>query len=853
MMIPRTLRLALLLVPGAWAASAALEAPAAHPETAVSLPATATVQQVDLEKVLADRARAASSLSEEEFWQEVSTLSDLARQAGAETADRALDALLAKPAELGERGTLLLAATRFASEDADLDPIAATLGELLKSKDGEVARGAAGMLADARFAELDADRVDALLESLVAGAKDAERDPETRMDFAVAAWVRGASPEKLVARDEMQAFLASSDPHLRELAALSLARVGDVETPREELERVAKLPGPEGQLAASFLKADWQREYYESKLRKQRERMQSELEDQAPAQDLAQIDRLIRLIQTRHIEGDSVKRDQLLDAAMDGMLQSLDTHSSYLPSAVFDKFEQDLEGEYGGIGAYVQEDPNDNLFTITRPIYSGPAYKANLRSDDKVVQIDDWPTIENGRSKETDDIITRLKGKPGTTVKLYIWRRGMDPGLITRPTEDMAVEITRELITVPPMRADVLPGGVGLIELSTFSGVAGQELGAVMKQMVKAGVTGVILDLRNNAGGLLEQAQAVADLFLPKGKLIVTTEERVRPPVKLYSEHDPVIPENMPVAVLVNRFSASASEIVAGALQDHGRAVLVGERSYGKGSVQNLVPLGLDDDFDDENGNHRHDNWEKLTRDWNGNGKFDFAPRAKLTIARWLIPSGRSIHRELDDEGRIVSLGGVQPDFDVAARRWDGWRLEEMRKLVRDRKVREWVLQQWPKEKELLTQLADNDGKDPSRYPGFEEFYQSLGTVLPEDDVRYLVRSEVRRLVQDERGSAFPEGDYQEDLQLQKAIQIVLDKLGHSASEYLPYASTFEDLTTGSSGDRLVSAAEPGVSPEGRREVRDALAILARAKGENGELSQESLDRLHDLLIKLDH
>src|SRR5262249_15781449 len=146
-----------------------------------------------------------------------------------------------------------------------------------------------------------------------------------------------------------------------------------------------------------------------------------------------------------------------------------------------------------------------------------PAYKAGLHTDDKIVRIDDWPTLTASGSKPTDDIIKRLKGKPGTTVKLYVWRHGMDPALIDRPTEEMAIEITREEITIPPVKSQPPPGNVGLVQLTTFSRVASEELRAKISDMLKHGTKAVILDLRNNAGGLLTEARDVANLFLPKG------------------------------------------------------------------------------------------------------------------------------------------------------------------------------------------------------------------------------------------------------------------------------------------------------------------------------------------------
>src|SRR5690606_15964047 len=151
----------------------------------------------------------------------------------------------------------------------------------------------------------------------------------------------------------------------------------------------------------------------------------------------------------------------------------------------------------------------------------------------------------NGVSRDQDEIIRRLKGKPGTTVRLYIWQRGMDPNLIDRPTGDMIVDIERALITIPPLKADLLPGGIGLIELSAFSNVASEQLEKSLELMDETGVNGIILDLRNNPGGLLREARNVADLFLPKDKLVVKTESRIEPTELLHTRNAALVPDSI--------------------------------------------------------------------------------------------------------------------------------------------------------------------------------------------------------------------------------------------------------------------------------------------------------------------
>lgn len=754
---------------------------------------------------------------------------------------RTLDAKLADSAKLSEKAVLFLCCARMNSAELDRATMATRLVTLLDSHDGEVARGAAQLLQNKTFRELKDKEQDAVVEALTKAAADGDRAPELRLEAAVALHVQGGVDGQRAARKEMMDFLQSSDLRLRTQAALTLARVGDVETPRKELERLALLPGEQGELADAYLKQDQIRRLYDGRVRKLLAEKEGDIANPALGpglkgkDDLLRIERMIALIGRSSLEGDQHKREDLIDAALDGMLRSLDEHSSYLTSKSYARMEQELlSAEYGGIGAYVGEDPDDHLFTITRPIYSGPAYKAGLHSDDKIVRIDDWPTFGPEGSRPTEEIIKKLKGKPGTTVKIYVWRRGMDPALIDRPSEEMAVSIEREMIEIPPVQGQLLPGGIALVELSTFSNVASKLLQQKLAEFRSQGMKAVVLDLRSNSGGLLNEAVAVSNLFLPKDTLIVTTESRRDDPEKNYTDRNPFVPMEMPVCVLVNRFSASASEIVSGALQDHQRATIVGQRSFGKGSVQNLLPIPgeADDAFKDENGNRHHDSWEPLVVDHNGNGEFDFGPRARMTIARYLLPSGRSIHRELDADGKILAEGGVEPDDKVDPRRWETWKLEEMNKLQRDkdRRIRAWLDREYPKNKKLFSELADCDMDDPQRYPGFDELYNSLGTVLSAQDVRFLVRLQVRRRVQDDRGAAFPEGDYQEDPQLQESIRVLLGKLATPVEAIPQYAATFDAKVNDGQKTQANTILASNLSDSARSDLRSALSLIKDGK-----------------------
>ncbi len=805
-------------------------------------------EAVDLERVLRERSAQAESLSREELWLEVSRRNLLVEQGDQESLDALLDRLLRDPKGvegIGPRGLLLWVGLRAAGPDPDWKLLAPLVAPLLDSPDPEVVLAAAETFTAVEpklLREIATDTLIKLRQTLTAISEDGDRAPELRVEAAVAAVPLGEGKPRKV----LEGFLRSTDPDLHELGVLGMARVGLSEAVEAELVKLTSAPGRVGVLARAL----------EDQLEVRRI-MQRRVDialsngpEVAPLNglpsELDRVEKVVEVVRQLHLEGDLHTRDELIDAALDGMLQSLDQHSSYFSPEEYKKFEQELEAEYGGIGAYVGTDPGDGIFTITRPIYSGPAYRAHITTDDKIVRIDDWPTL----GKDVDEIIKRLKGRPGTDVKLYIWRRGMDPSLIDRPTEEMALVLRREQITIPPVQAEMLPGSIGLVELSTFSRVAAHELAKPIEEMLAQGMKGLVFDLRNNTGGLLDEAVAVAGLFLPQKTKVVSTEGRTGEGRSYPTRTKPILPPDMPVVVLVNRFTASASEIVSGALQDHDRAVLIGQRTYGKGSVQRLikVPDQAEDEYEDENGNQRWDNWEPITKDWNGNGEFDFAPYMKLTIERYLLPTGRSIHREVDSEGNVLSPGGVEPDQEVPAERIAAWRLQEMLELRKSGKVNEWVRSAFDKDRALFERLALSDNKDPHAYPGFGEFYSGLETALSEEDVRFLVRIEARRLVQDVRGEAFPQGDYEDDLQLQAAIRTIFEKLGSKAEDVPEYARVFEEQPDVRPREGVEIASGESRDPAS---IEKALSLIAEARGEGGKISEKDLQELSDILSKL--
>lgn len=797
----------------------------------------------DLESLVAGEI--AEAAGRDDLWTRALELRDAERLGAAGELDRILDRYLSQPDSLTPEAVLLLVTARLQGTDADAVLLYLALSPVLSSADEDRATEAAGLFADQVFKALRGERKDELVRRLLDGARDAARAPEYRLRFAQTAHAIGSGTEGRDARAEIQAFLESEDANLRALGALTLAslRGEPVEGRlRMELERLARIPDERGELAASYLKQSSLKDLHDRRLKDLRDKYQDEGGNIPP--ELREFVTVLRMVEGLHLEGGDVDQQDLLHAAINGMLHWMDQHSSYFPPEVFAKFFQDLEAEYGGIGAYVDEDPDNGLFTIIRPIYSGPAYKAGLLTDDKIVRIGDWPTL----GKDVDEIIKRLKGEPKTKVQLYIWRRGMDPELIERPTPDMIVEVERQRIEIPAGSHQLLPGGIGLVELDTFSDPAQRQLQEAIASMQKDGLRALVLDLRSNSGGLLTQAREVADLFLEKGKVVVSTEGRGDgKPETLRTRDDAIVPPEMPIVVLTGRFTASAAEIVSGALQDHGRAKLVGKRTFGKGSVQQLIPVNWEGDQDDEwtdvNQDDIWDPWEPITVDHDGDGEVDYAPRIKLTVARYLLPSGRSIHRQLNRDGEIIEEGGVVPDVEIDAPLIEGWRLVERDRLLKEGKIREYVDRQWPANHEPFKQLALNDNKDTSLYPQFDALMTECATTLPRDDVRRLVRAEIRRRVQDDRGAAFPRGDFVEDIQLQKAIEVALEQLGESYETFAEFDHVF-DVERGETG----SPSDLALRSFGADELSRARALILEARDGGHELSREELDEVLGIL-----
>ena len=316
----------------------------------------------------------------------------------------------------------------------------------------------------------------------------------------------------------------------------------------------------------------------------------------------------VSIIRADYVE--EKKSKDLMYGALKGLLASLDPYSQFMDPDTYNEMKVETEGEFGGIG--IEITMKDDLLTIISPIDDTPAYKAGLKAGDKIVKIDG--TIV--KDLTLIEAVKKLRGKPGTDVNI----------IILRETDKKLLEftITRSIIKIASIKkAEMLEPGIGYIRISEFQENTPKDLSDALKKIEVENLKGLVLDLRNNPGGLLDVAVDVAGKFLEEGKIVVTTKGRVESQNFEFKSKNKNHHLDYPIVVLINGGSASASEIVAGALQDYKRAILLGTKSFGKGSVQTVVPMS------------------------DGSA-------IRLTTSKYFTPKGRSIHGE-----------GIAPDIVV--------------------------------------------------------------------------------------------------------------------------------------------------------------------------------------------
>ncbi len=326
---------------------------------------------------------------------------------------------------------------------------------------------------------------------------------------------------------------------------------------------------------------------------------------------------ILSLLEANYVE--DVNSDELIDGAIKGLLKVLDPHTSYLPPESFKQMQVETSGKFGGLG--IEISIRDGILTVVAPIEDTPADRAGMQANDKIIKIEDESTLEMNLT----DAVNMLRGERGSTVTITVLREGVD-----KPFE---VSITRDVIKVKSVKFKEYQNNIGYVKIRSFSKTTSRDLDHAIEELNKGNMEKLILDLRNNPGGLLNQAVEVADRFLPAENLIVYTQGKTDDQNMRFTTQNRGGRVDFPMIILVNGGSASASEIVAGALQDLNRAVIVGTQTFGKGSVQTIIPLS------------------------DGSA-------LRLTTARYYTPSGKVIQSEGITPDIIVEMPLRKPDSE---------------------------------------------------------------------------------------------------------------------------------------------------------------------------------------------
>jgi len=332
-------------------------------------------------------------------------------------------------------------------------------------------------------------------------------------------------------------------------------------------------------------------------------------EKQLPLEDLRKFTEVFARIKGAYVE--EVSDSELLESAIKGMLSDLDPHSTYLAPKDYEELEESTSGEFGGLG--IEVGMENGFVKVISPIDDTPAQKAGVQAGDLIIKLDEKPV----KGMSLEEAVNLMRGKPGTVLTLTIMRDGQ-----SAPIE---IDVTRNIIKVTSVKSRMLESGYGYVRITQFQAETGRQFRQALSNLEEdfgSDLKGLVIDLRNNPGGVLQAAVEASDALLDSG-LIVYTEGRIQSSRLRFSAKKGDLMEGTPIVVLINGGSASASEILAGALQDHKRAVVMGTQSFGKGSVQTIIPL-------------------------------DETHAIKMTTARYFTPDGRSIQAK-----------GITPDIEV--------------------------------------------------------------------------------------------------------------------------------------------------------------------------------------------
>ena len=387
---------------------------------------------------------------------------------------------------------------------------------------------------------------------------------------------------------------------------------------------------------------------------------------------------VLSLIESNYVE--PIEKDSMIEGAISGMVKSLDPHTSYMPPVSYKEMQAETTGKFGGLG--IEISVRDGVLTVVSPIEDTPAFKVGIEPGDKIIKIEDESTLD----MTLQDAVSRLRGETGSPVKITIFRKTFK--------EPKEFTIVRDIIKVRSVVSKLYQNNIGYIKIRSFSKNTSSGLDKALEELRGKGITKLILDVRNNPGGLLNQAVEVTDRFLNRENLIVYTKGRSDEQNMRFTSHDKVAGVSYPMIVLVNGGSASASEIVAGALQDLDRAVILGTQTFGKGSVQTIIPLS------------------------DGSA-------LRLTTARYYTPSGR-----------VIQENGIEPDIIVEMKprneldKKEGKKEEPEEKTRLRRFLREKDLKKHLKGKSSIEGVDEEDETDEETSNKIEE---SIAKELDED------------------------------------------------------------------------------------------------------------------------
>jgi carboxyl-terminal processing protease len=409
---------------------------------------------------------------------------------------------------------------------------------------------------------------------------------------------------------------------------------------------------------------------------------------------------VFRFVQEHYVDEDKVDPNNLIEGAMRGMFEALDDpHSAYLSPEEMRDLDDTTMGRFGGVGLIISK--IDRGVEVVAPIEGTPAYRAGVNAGDLIVAVDGESVVD----LNIDEVLSVLRGEPGSSVTMTIIR-----GKNLR----FDVRVVRDMIEVPTVRQDMIPGGIGYLRIIQFTPLTVDRVEEALQQFADSGYSSLIIDLRSNPGGLLSGVIDIADFFLSKGP-IVSTRSRVASENHVFyaSSRNTMVPADLPIVVLIDRGSASASEILAGALQDTGRATIMGEKSYGKGSVQQIKRVG-DAGF-------------------------------RLTMSRYYTPLGKNIDKI-----------GISPDVPIQEPELSEEEEQALSRIIEEELIKDFL----------------------SRYPNpTDEDIDSFERELVNKDVRLDDRY-IRRLVRNELNRTNnnpPVYDLEFDLVLQEAVNYLRD------------------------------------------------------------------------------